>query len=438
MVRNASALKLARKEGLQILNVMWEDTGRYLGSSVGPNISDVTIEVEIENKNSQKETRLMPVIRYPNFSDKTGDIDIDKFFVRVGNQAEGDELESVSLRQLLGDPLRFMSLPKNGHIKGNTLLAKRDEKVLVSAQSAFLPIREGGKTRFWPVIFNYQSYEKHPAVLTLLVTRQGTSMTIVDNSRDAVGGGGSWGQRLYFNKDGQRAPLTAERLKDVKSSGVTMNGESAADLGKDSNLLMMIQVPLKQKARTRGGLYGILGGASATGYGSGAGGMAAPTSAAMDGAEESRSDLDVAVLGHGPTMGPFTELDDLTIERDSRFPVRVTVQFYQATSNGVVSKDDMTRMAKQIHKVYAQADYVGSLVIPEGEARPTLWDGATTAPNNLSWQDFGGLRARYQKYGWAGIMYRSDMVSGVYESTPHPIATLMVEGCTGVLGTIVR
>ena len=34
-----------RARGLQFVNVLWEDTGRYQGSSVGPNISDVTIEV---------------------------------------------------------------------------------------------------------------------------------------------------------------------------------------------------------------------------------------------------------------------------------------------------------------------------------------------------------------------------------------------------------
>lgn len=432
MVGNASARRLASKEGLQILNVMWEDTGRYLGSSVGPNISDVTIEVEFENKNSQKERRLMPVIRYPNFTDKTGDIDIDKFFVRVGNESDGRAEKSVSLRELLGDPLSFLSLPKNGRIKGNSLLAKRDEKVLVSAQSAFLPIREGGKTRFWPVIFNYQSYEKNPAVLTILVTRQGTSMSIVDNSRDTVGGGGSWGQRLYFNKDGQRAPLTAERFKDVQSSGVTMNGESADSLGKDANLLMMIQVPLKHKAQGRS--TGALGGSIGIG-GYGSTGM--PMASAMsEGAQAGESNLDTAVLGHGPTMGPFTELDGLTIERDERFPVRVTVQFYQATSNGVVSSQDMTRMAKQIKKVYSQADYVGSLVIPEGEPRPTMWNGAHAAPHNLDWRDFAGLRERYEKYGWAGVAYRSDMVHGVYSSAPHPGAVLVTESCRHIIGMI--
>src|SRR5262245_37339259 len=45
MVGDAEAQQLAQKHGLQILNVTWEDTGRYKGSSVGPNISDMTIQV---------------------------------------------------------------------------------------------------------------------------------------------------------------------------------------------------------------------------------------------------------------------------------------------------------------------------------------------------------------------------------------------------------
>jgi hypothetical protein len=257
-------------------------------------------------------------------------------------------------------------------------------------------------------------------------------MTIIDNSRDTVTGGRSWGQRLYFNNGGQRAPLTAERLTDVQSSGTTMNGEDASTLGKDSNLLMLIQVPLKVKAQSRG-LYGAIG------YGMGGGGLAegAPmATASLDDADAERSDIDVAVLGHGPSMGPYTELDGLTIERDDRFPVRVTVQFYQATSNGVVDANDMERMAAQIGKVYEQAEYVGSLVLPEGEPRPTMWTGATRAPASLSWRDFAGLRERYARYGWAGIVYRDDMVSGVYEEPPPAPVTVIAEGYRAVLGTI--
>lgn len=46
MVNDKESQKLARDHGLQILNITWEDTGRYKGSAVGPNITDMTIQVQ--------------------------------------------------------------------------------------------------------------------------------------------------------------------------------------------------------------------------------------------------------------------------------------------------------------------------------------------------------------------------------------------------------
>jgi hypothetical protein len=72
MPENATITERAAKHRLDVLNVLWEDTGRFEGSSVGPNISDVTIEVELKNARQGKATRtaLMPVLRHPSFSDK--------------------------------------------------------------------------------------------------------------------------------------------------------------------------------------------------------------------------------------------------------------------------------------------------------------------------------------------------------------------------------
>ena len=361
MVSDDHAYTLTNAYGLQLLNVMWEDTGRWLGSSVGPNISDVTIEVEGYNKGKDHRTYLMPVMRYDDFTDKTADIKIDKIVIPVGNQRENGQLELVSLKELLESPEQYMSTSGKGTINKGTLLAKRDTHVLVSAQHAFLPVPKEGKATFWPVIFNYQSTKKNPAVLAILVTRQGTSMTIIDNNRDSIGN--DWGQRLFFNSGGKKAPLIAERLKDVKEKGVTANGEDAQNLNDDANVLMLIQVPLKYRepkinyspmkmAKAEDATMSALGGGGGGGYAlpapppKSAGGMVARSA--------ERPDIDTAVLGHGPEDGPFVELDGQKIERDPRFPVRVTLQFYQATSNGVMAKDNVKAMAAQIKKVYAK------------------------------------------------------------------------------------
>jgi hypothetical protein len=49
MTGDPEAQRLAQKYGFNVLNVTWEDTGRYKGSSVGPNISDMTIQVGAED-----------------------------------------------------------------------------------------------------------------------------------------------------------------------------------------------------------------------------------------------------------------------------------------------------------------------------------------------------------------------------------------------------
>jgi hypothetical protein len=97
----------------------------------------------------------------------------------------------------------------------------------------------------------------------------------------------------------------------------------------------------------------------------------------MRAAAAPRSDVEQAVLGHGRIEGKFEEGQGLRLERDDRFPVRITIQFYKATSNGVVSPADLDAIATGIGNVYEHADYVGSLVIPEGDARrPTDWHDA--------------------------------------------------------------
>jgi hypothetical protein len=386
MVNDGRIQELVERRGLNLLNVMWEDTGRWEGSSVGPNISDVTIEVQMEDQKGRLQTALMPVIRFPNFTDVTGDVKMDKIRIPIGNHAKGGKLEVITLTELLRDPLHYMTLPGKGKIAGGTLLAKRDRHALVSAQAAFLPVPTGGKAVFWPVIFNYQSTKEQPAVLTILVTRQGTSMTIVDNARDTLPG--SWGQRLFFNAAGQRAPLTAERLSDVTDKGVTMNGESATSLGDDANLLMLIQVPLKIRTRPRPPMMLESEPMSAK-EDMGMAGAAAPG--------RSRSGMETAVLGHGPELGPFVELAGKTITRDARFPVRVTVQFYQATSTGKITRGDVALLHQQIKKVYRQADYVGSLVVPTSldRERPTMWDGFSGMPSGTTWASFPGLVERF-------------------------------------------
>lgn len=375
MVSDPAARRLVEQAGLNILNVTWEDTGRYKNSAVGPNISDMTIQVQQQNpQTGTYDLSLMPVIRHPNFSDESADVPLDRFFLLVGNE-KGKSLRRVSLKDFLQEPRRYLSQPDSWKGRNTSLLAPRDTHALVSAQACFLPIPKGDIAKFNPVLFNYQSYEGDPAVLTILATREGTSVTVIDNKRDGFEAGQTWGQRLFFNQDGERASLTGQRISDFRTTtGDDTVTTPSVSTGEEAglNLVLLIQVPLKQKQPMRFNQMAEM-----------------PMMAAAPAEMSARggSDVEEAVIGHGEVEGPFTEIDNLEIERDPDFPIRVTVQFYKGTSNGVVSPTDVQQIQQQIARVYKDADYVGSLVVEGETGRPTEYDGPKFQPPGW-WEAF--------------------------------------------------
>lgn len=215
--------------------------------------------------------------------------------------------------------------------------------------------------------------------IATIATREGTSVTVIDNLRDGFEAGRTWGQRLFFNQDGERASLTGQRKSEFLAQRQgQQNTAGAAEKEADReglNLVLLIQVPLKQKAPE---MYRTLDALEDTDV------LYCCAMPCLP------SDVEEAVIGHGKVEGPFAEIDGLDIERDDRYPVRVTVQFYKATSNGVVSKGDMADIAAQINKVYQQADYVGSLVVEGRTGRPTEHSGLHIEPPG--WWDTFWLR----------------------------------------------
>jgi hypothetical protein len=388
MVADPEARQLADRHKLNVLNLTWEDAGRFKNSAVGPNISDMTIQVPTRDARGQDYLTCMPVIRTPNFEDKTCDVPPDRFFLLVGNE-KGVGLRRVSLREYLANPRRYLSKPGSWKGDATTLLCNRDTHVLVSPQACFLPVPKEGLAEFNPVLFNYQSMPGDPAVLAILATREGTSATVIDNERDRfAAGGGAWGQQLYFNLNGERARFTGQRLSDFQAGLIDKSKPGPApEAGqqKGLNMVLLIQVPLKQKERPRP---------------FGGGGDVLAENSAPKGEPpadpQRRSDVEAAVIGHGKAQGPFTEIADLPIERDPRFPVRVTVQFYKATSNGVVSAKDMEEIAAQLQQVYDSGDFVGSLVTDGHTARPTEHDGEKVETLEW-WADF--WERRRQQFG---------------------------------------
>lgn len=111
MANDRRVAQLCQVHGLQCTTVTWEDTGRHLGSAVGPNISDLTLQVQSDEKgDSNFDLHCLPVIRHPNFTDLSGDVPIERIQVPVGNE-RGQPLTTVPLHQYLGNLRQFLTTP---------------------------------------------------------------------------------------------------------------------------------------------------------------------------------------------------------------------------------------------------------------------------------------------------------------------------------------
>ncbi|MBE9009001.1 hypothetical protein IQ250_02135 [Pseudanabaenaceae cyanobacterium LEGE 13415] len=367
-----------RQQGFSVVNVMWEDTARTPGSVWGANISDMTLQVQYLDRPDK--TELLPVIRYPNFTDKTGDIPLELVNLKVGNEKEA-ELQTVTLRDYLIHLEQHISYPEKFHTENQSLITEKDTHILVSAQACFLPIPQQGKCSFNPVLFNYQSRKDSPAVLAILISTEGTSATVIDNDHDRT----SWGQTLYFNNNGQKTCLTGERLSDYKENQAQAiaqqhnisleEARSQVTVAQDVNMVMVVQVPLKHKQLDY------------PAYALSAGTSIFNCDYDYRPCAQGRSDMEDAVIGHGEDQGEHLELGGHKLERDDRYPIRVTVQFYKATSNGIVDDKDLENIRNCIEAAYNSADYIGSLVVGTlekgqlglGEARPTQPASSTEA-----------------------------------------------------------
>lgn len=347
MPRDAEARAFAKAAGLNITTVSWEDNARYKDSALGPCISDMTLLVEGQD---------MPLIKNTsNFEDESWDVEIEKVPIVVGNH-NGTPLKTVTLKEYLGNLRSYLHAPSKWPGTRDSLLEERDRHVICSAQACFLPLSAAGEANFRVSIFNYQSRPEDPAVLAIVASANGTSAQVLD-SRGSM--------ELSHNNNGQRTAFVGKRLSDHRrDTGSTLEVGAPMTADEQSqNLLLVIQVPLKQKpnpGKSRGGShYGFRGG-----RGGGGGGRGGSLSSHDDRSKKRKRSVDVesAMISIGRDEGEFDEIKDIEIQRDERFPIRVTLQYYKATSNGDVNAEVMSSIAEELQGARTWAVAISSLV----------------------------------------------------------------------------
>lgn len=341
MPRDVEAMMYASKQKLNIATVSWEDNARTKGSCWGPCISDMTLCVEGSD---------MPLIKNTtNFNDETWDVEIDKIPVVVGNE-DDTMLRTVKLSEYLGNLRDYLSFPaKWKGDKKSLLIEGKDKHVICSAQACFLPMPKSGDATFNVSLRNYQSRASDPAVLVIVASANGTSAQVIDSSGKVL---------LYHNKAGQRASYVGQRLSDyrLETGSNLADGAPMTSSEAQQNILWIIQVPLKQKeVPTRN--IGIFSGLPPTPP------LMCSMAAPMPRCRNKRSvDVESAIISVGEASGPFNEINDCAIERDERFPIRITMQYYKATSNGAVNEKVMQDIAKELQSARKFAVAISSLV----------------------------------------------------------------------------
>lgn len=321
----ASAAQL-RALGLHLTHINCEDNICHQGAARGSEISDMTIQVQ-SRRQGQHFATTMPALRRTDFADRSVDLSLAAIRLRVGNH-RGEPLRTIGLREYLGDLRAHLTRPNSWSGAGTSLLAARDSHVQLRAQACWLPVPRTGPAGFTPAVFNPHARPGAPGVLAILATREGTSATVVDNRRDHTRVSRRPGQRLLHNHNGQRAGFTSTSSEEQPAPAV--------------HALVLIQVPLRQPPPP----------------------------------PDPYAHLDILpmepergihveepfVIDPRAFQGPTIEIDDLAIERDDRYAVSVTVQFYRPTREPVPGDDELIELAAQIERVYTDADALGSLL----------------------------------------------------------------------------
>ena len=290
----------------------------------------------------------MAIIKAPNFSDKTADLGIERIEVTVGNEVAGGTLRRIPLREFLENLPAY-----TGNARLGRMLLPRDSKLIASAQACVLPVKDG-EVQFHLSCFNYQSSSEHPAVMTIVASAQGTSVQVVDGKTTA----------LLFNDAGKAVDFVCKRMADdrvargvVGAPPTTMSAEE-----RDRNTIYLISIPLKHPEPVYRGA--VMKCASITSTGRGLS-CATSTNSAPRG-------MDWGMVSKGTvSRGEYVGTRGLALERDDRFPIRVTACFYAVTDTPDVPPHMLETFAQRIGAIYSIGTSAGSLVTDGHTGRPT-------------------------------------------------------------------
>lgn len=316
MASDSNVSLFARNEGFVFQTISSKGSESFNASSVGSNISDVTLQVQGVKRNYCN----MPVLRHDNFYDYYQEVDLSRISVWTGNKTNAEILVQKTLRT-------YLENYKRKSIEG-PLLIEREKFAHHRVQACFLPAEEGKFVNFNVALYNNQFSQKLPAVLAIIASSKGTTAHMIkDNNKN--------GNKLLLNLGGKTYDFKAERLKDVR----TRNGgdvESAlSDQEELNRKLLIIQIPMtnvkiieenhKRRARTK-------------------------SSTRLSGLTAASSSVDDAQISVGKNIGTkkVRAVTQKTLKRDASLPIQVMTQLYKIIDVGDISQEQIKAITQEI------------------------------------------------------------------------------------------
>ncbi len=416
---NYKLKSLLNSYGLDAHTVCWEDTARSKNSCVGPNISDMTLRAEDTN---------MPVIRRPNFADITVDHPIDKFNVTVGNESDS-VLKRISLVEYLENICDYTD---NNLI--NKLINSEDKMVLCSTQACMLPASESQVNFNVRLYNYQTTESNPAVLVIISSNQGTSAQVLNSNTTDVLFNleGLAYDfvaerlkeERKRLGKD-LNAPMSEEEkernvlfiyqiplkvkeperpksvLKSSTSSSIiydsyTSNGpynynlskeefnnlcEESCDgvsnndylvnyLSSDCKIVLNEAKCLSNLTMGLSDKYVCSLNSSLTNYISESNIIECIRSCNLETNKE-KLGLDNAMLRVGSeSKGKFIGTRGLKLERDFRYPIRCTLQYYWITDTSELNESQVKQISSQLDKFYIHSENKSSLVLSETD-RPT-------------------------------------------------------------------
>lgn len=317
---------LARNYSLEILNFSWRDSLALKNSRLGPASADFSWRVSfVHPVRNTSLSEMIPVVRRINILEEPVKIDLRNVTLWVGNQSN-QNLKRVSLYKVLSEPLSFMSNPKNGGVEGQSLLAPNEHFGFMSTQAVVLPFNHQSDLRKTDLeVYSPQSIPGEPAVLFLVSTSEGSSFGLIENNENV--GKKSEGQFVFFNKG---------------------NKKSSFSPFSKTNALIVVQIPLEQKSQKKKPTY-LEKAFPENNFNENVSNNNAEDLFAADSPPVVSQPPVVQMTNPSKKLDDsFPELNGLTVKRDLKFEVRITVFYSVPSSKGQISVEDFRNVANKL------------------------------------------------------------------------------------------